>query len=116
MIRDRDATLTGIFDAVFAGEDIRIRRTPMRAPRANAIAARWIGTVRRELLDRMLILHRHHLKHVLADIPSGVVITYSFSPPTSVSAPRSTRSRPTGQLRAPHRLPPGTTRHRRGIE
>jgi hypothetical protein len=55
LIRDRDTTFTGVFDAVFASEAIRILRTPVRAPRANAIAERWIGTVRRELLDRILI-------------------------------------------------------------
>jgi hypothetical protein len=51
LIRDRDSKFTGMFDAVFAGEAIRILRTPVRASRANAIAERWIGTVRRELLD-----------------------------------------------------------------
>jgi putative transposase len=66
LIRDRDSKFTGIFDAVFASEDIRILRTPMLAPRANAIAERWIGTIRRELLDRMLILNRRHLETVLA--------------------------------------------------
>lgn len=67
LIRDRDSKFTGIFDAVFTSEDIRILRTPVRAPRANAIAERWIGTVRRELLDRMLILNRRHLEAVLAE-------------------------------------------------
>jgi putative transposase len=67
LIRDRDSKFTGIFDAVFSSEAIRILRTPVRAPRANAIAERWIGTVRRELLDRMLILNRHHLEAVLAE-------------------------------------------------
>jgi transposase InsO family protein len=52
---------------VFASEAIRISRTPVRAPRANAIAERWIGTVRRELLDRMLILNRRQLGTVLAE-------------------------------------------------
>jgi transposase InsO family protein len=67
LIRDRDSKFTDTFDAVFASEGIRILRTPMRAPRANAIAERWIGTVRRELLDRMLIVNRHHLQTVLAE-------------------------------------------------
>jgi transposase InsO family protein len=61
LIRDRDSKFTGIFDAVFASEGIRILRTPVRAPRANAIAERWIGTARREVLDRILIVNRHHL-------------------------------------------------------
>jgi transposase InsO family protein len=67
LIRDRDSKFTDVFDAVFASEDIRILRTPVLAPRANAIAERWIGTLRRELLDRILILNRRHLEHVLAE-------------------------------------------------
>jgi transposase InsO family protein len=67
LIRDRDAKFTDVFDAVFTSEGIRILRTPVRAPRANAIAERWIGTVRRELLDRTLILNRHQLEAVLAE-------------------------------------------------
>ena len=67
LIRDRDSKFTGVFDAVFASEAIRVLRTPVRASRANAIAERWIGTVRRELLDRMLILNRRHRETVLAE-------------------------------------------------
>jgi putative transposase len=66
LIRDRDNKFTGVFDAVFASENIRILRTPVRAPRANAIAERWIGTVRPELLDRILIFNCRHLERVLA--------------------------------------------------
>ena len=51
-----------MFDAVFASEGIRIIKTPLRAPRANAIMERWIGSLRRELLDRMLILTARHLR------------------------------------------------------
>ncbi len=67
LVRDRDSKFTAIVDAVFASESIRIQRTPVRAPQANAIAERWIATVRRELLDRMLIINRRHLMAVLAE-------------------------------------------------
>jgi transposase InsO family protein len=67
LIRNRDSKFTGVFDAVFASEGIHILRTPVRAPRANAIAERWIGTVRREVLDRILILNRRQLEAVLAE-------------------------------------------------
>jgi putative transposase len=67
LICDRDAKFTDAFDAVFASEGIRILRTPVRAPRANAVAERWVGTVRREVLDRMLIVGRRHLETVLSD-------------------------------------------------
>ncbi len=66
LIRDRDTKLTDSFDAIFACEGIRILRTPVRAPRANAIAERWVATVRRELLDWMLTLGRRQLETVLA--------------------------------------------------
>jgi putative transposase len=67
LIRDRDTKFTETFDAVFASEGIHILHTPVRAARANAIAERWIGSLRRELLDRMLIVNRHHLEDVLAE-------------------------------------------------
>jgi putative transposase len=64
-VRDRDATFTDTFAAILASEGIGILRTPMRAPRANAFAERWVGTVRRELLDRMLLRGRRHLQIAL---------------------------------------------------
>ena len=67
LIRDRDSKFTAAFDAVFAGASIRIIRTPVRAPRANAIAERWIGTLRRECLDHMLITGPRHLAAVLEE-------------------------------------------------
>ena len=67
LIRDRDSKFTAAFDAVFAGADIRIIRTPIRAPRANAIAERFIGTLRRECLDHLLITGPRHLDVVLRE-------------------------------------------------
>jgi transposase InsO family protein len=67
LIRDRDSKFTTSFDAVFAGADVRIIRTPIRAPRANAIAERLIGTLRRECLDHLLIIGPRHLDVVLRE-------------------------------------------------
>jgi len=65
LIRDRDSKFTAAFDAVFASADIQIIRTSTRAPRANAIAERFIGTLRRDCLDHLLITGPRHLTAVL---------------------------------------------------
>jgi hypothetical protein len=67
VLRDRDTKFTAAFDAVFAAEAIKVLITPARAPHANAYPERWVGTVRRELLDRMLILGCLQLRAVLAE-------------------------------------------------
>ena len=65
LIHGRDAKFCGPFDEVFATEGLQVVRTPVRAPRANAICERWIRTVRTECLDWLLILSRRHLERLL---------------------------------------------------
>jgi putative transposase len=67
LIRDRGSNFTRSFDAVFEAAGARILRTAVQAPRMNAICERLVGTVRRELLDRVLILGEAHLRAVLAE-------------------------------------------------
>jgi putative transposase len=66
-IHDQDAQFPASFDAVFRAEAVRVVRTPIRAPRANAVAERWVGTVRRECLDWLLLLGPQHLEQVLRE-------------------------------------------------
>jgi transposase InsO family protein len=67
LIRDRDGKFTAGFDGVFAGNGTRVVRTPVRSPRANSFVERFVGTVRRECLDHVLILGERHLRKVLAE-------------------------------------------------
>ena len=65
LIHDRDTKFPRAFDALLASESIKVIRTPARAPNANAHVERWVGSVRRECLDRLLIVGRRQLEHVL---------------------------------------------------
>ncbi len=67
LIRDRAGQFTGSFDAVFRAEGIRILVCPPQAPRANAICERIIGTLRREVFGRLLVIHEHHLCWLLIE-------------------------------------------------
>jgi putative transposase len=67
LIRGRGSNFTQSFDAVFQANGTRILRTAVQAPRMNATCERLIGTLRRELLDRLLILNVVHLRAVLIE-------------------------------------------------
>jgi putative transposase len=67
MIRDRGSNFTAAFDAVLADAGIRTVLGNVQTPRMNAIAERWIGGCRRELLDRTLTWNQHHLRRILRD-------------------------------------------------
>jgi putative transposase len=67
VLHDRDACFTAAFDAVFRAAGIRVARSAIQAPRMNSIMARWIGSCRRELLDRTLVWNQRHLMTVLRE-------------------------------------------------
>jgi putative transposase len=65
LVHDRDTKFTHAFNEIFRTEGVKVIRTPIRAPNANAHAERWVRTLRADCLDRILILGRSHLEHVL---------------------------------------------------
>jgi putative transposase len=72
LIGDRDSRYTGIFDAVFHAQGVEVLLRPPPAPGANAHAQRWVRTVRRECLDRILIYHTRHLLAVFGPVPGAL--------------------------------------------
>ena len=67
LLRDHDGKFSRVFDTVCTAAGVQIVMTPVRAPRANAIAERFVGSLRRELLDRILIVNQRHAAAVLAE-------------------------------------------------
>jgi putative transposase len=106
LIRDRDGKYSGPFDEVLRSEGIGIVKTPVRAPQANAIAERFVRTVRAECLDWLLILNRRHLERVLR----VYVHHYSRERPHRALEHRTPesdeppRESPTGEIRRRDRL------------
>ena len=103
LIRDRAAQFSGSFDAVFTAENARILASPPQAPRANAVCERVIGTLRRELFDRLLIVNEHHLRRVL----TGYLLHYNTARPHRALgqlAPAQAPTRPPQINLAEHRI------------
>jgi putative transposase len=99
LVRDADAKFTVEFDAVFTDADISVRRSPPQALKANAYAERWVSTIRRECLDRILIFTERQLTHVLAEDarhynahrPHRALEQRSPTQPVAVQSPPDTR-------------------------
>ena len=103
LIRNRAGQFTGSFDAVFTADGIRILASPPRAPRANAICERILGTLRRELFDRLLIVNERHLRLVLTEY----LIHYNDARPHRILGqlpPAQAHARPPQIDLAGHRL------------
>jgi transposase InsO family protein len=108
-IHDRDTKFTHAFDEVFRSEGVRIIRTPFRAPQANAFAERWIGSVRRDCLDWLLIASRGQLERVLRVYVDHYNThrphrALGLSPPTPRARLRLAGSNPSDQLHRRDRL------------
>ncbi len=67
LVRDRGSQFIDAFDEIFRTEGLKILKTPVRTPVANTFAERWIGTLRRELLDRTIIWNQRQLERLVAD-------------------------------------------------
>ena len=94
LIRDRDSKYSGPFDEVFRSEGIRIVKTPVRAPKANAIAERFVRTVRAECLDWLLILNRRHLEARAPRLRRPLQPREAASRPRTPAARTATSHRP----------------------
>jgi putative transposase len=95
LIRNRDSKYTANFDAVFEADDTTVIKTPVQAPRANAICERWVGTLRRECTDRLLIFNERHLRAVLTEY---VAHYNGHRPHRSLDRQRITRRKTLGGL------------------
>jgi putative transposase len=77
LLHDRDGKFSGPFDEIVRGEGVRVIKTPVRAPQANAVAERWVRSVRNECLDHVLVFGRGHLEQILR----GYVTHYNAERP-----------------------------------
>jgi putative transposase len=104
LVRDRDTKFIAAFDEVFRADGVRIIKIPPQAPRANATCERVIGTLRREVLDRMLIFNERHLSRILTEYAEHLTITVRTRPAASdrqLSKPRSRDRLPSWPTFAP---------------
>ncbi len=104
LIHDRDTKFSGPFDQILAEETVRSIKTPVRSPRANAVAERWVRTVRTECLDQLLVVGRRHLEQILREY----LAHYNGERPHRALA----LAAPTRELHEPRGSPPTEIRRR----
>ena len=104
LIRDRDSKFTAAFDDVFAGNGARIIKTPVRSPRANSFAERYVGTLRRECLDHLLIHGERHLRRILAEYARHY--NESSAAPVAGTTTSAARARPADRYDHPDQAQP----------
>jgi hypothetical protein len=116
MIRDRGSNFTTAFEAVLADAGIRTVLCNVRTPRMNAIAERWIGGCRRELLDRTLVWNQGHLRRILREYEThhnhhrphrSLYAAAPLKPLPSQSTPASTASETSTRRWSDQRISPG---------
>jgi hypothetical protein len=109
LIRDNDGNFTRAFDTVFSAKGVHVIHTPVRAPKANAVAERFVGTVRRECLDWLLIANRRHLNRVLREFAEHYNRhrphrALDLAPPEPRPPARPVSTPPAAPIRRHHRL------------
>ena len=104
LIRDRDSKFTRDFDEVFRSQGIRVIKAPVRAPQARAQAERSIGSLRRECLDRLLIVSGRHLERVVASTRSTTTGTGRIARSLSGHQSRHSLRRSASTYRAANRF------------
>jgi putative transposase len=109
LVRDNDGKFTRSFATVFNTEGVRVIHTPVRAPTANAVAERFVGTIRRECLDWILIVNRRHLQRVLREFVNHYNghrphRALCLAPPEPQRPPPTTATPPVAPIRRRDRL------------
>ena len=108
LIRDRDSKFTAASGQVLAGHGARVIKTPVRSPQANSLAERYVGTLRRECLDHLLIYGEGHLRRVLAEYAQHYKRT--SAPPVAGTTTSAARARPADRYGRPDRAQAGRPR------
>ena len=108
LIRDRDSKFTTVFDEVFIGSGVRVIKTPVQSPQANSFAERYVGTLRRECLDHLLVHGERHLRQIFAEY--ALQLQRASAPPVARATTSAARARSAGRCDCPDQAQAGRPR------